>query len=56
MREVKTVQAHLHINVNTKPELANKAKELIAKRKMNSLMIRLLEEHFKREPEQKELF
>lgn len=56
MKESKTVQVHLHINVCTKPEIAKKARELIAKRKMNSLMIKLLEEYFKNEPEQRKLF
>ncbi|AXH78064.1 MAG: hypothetical protein [Inoviridae sp.] len=56
MNTAKTVQAHLHIDVYRKPETAKRVKELIVKRKLNSLMIKLLEEHFKKEPIQKDLF
>lgn len=56
MKDAKTVQAHLYIDVCRKPEIARKAKDLIVKRKLNTLMVKLLEEHFKKEPEQKDLF
>lgn len=56
MNESKTVQAHLYVDKYLYPQTAKKCQELIAKRKLNSLMVKLLEEHFKKEPEQKDLF
>ena len=56
MKDAKTVQAHLYIDAYRKPETARKVKDLILKRKLNTLMVKLLEDHFKKEPEQKDLF
>lgn len=56
MKETKVIQAHLYIDSYMYPNTAKKCRELIAKRKLNTLMVRLLEEHFKKEPEQKDLF
>lgn len=56
MNEPKKLQAHLYIDKVLYPETARRCQELIVKRKLNNLMVRLLEEHFKKEPEQEDLF
>jgi hypothetical protein len=56
MRDMKYTQVHVYIDNCVYPEIAKKVRLLKAKRKLNTLIVKLLNEHFKKGEEQQDLF
>lgn len=56
MKDMQYTQVHVYIDNNMYPDIAEKVKLLKAKRKLNKLIVKLLNEHFKKGEEQQDLF
>ena len=56
MKDMQYTQVHVYIDNYVYPEIAEKVRLLKAKRKLNTLIVKLLNEHFKKGEEQQDLF